>query len=216
MINDLILIKNLVTLDDFQTLENIVTELQDTFHKKQIFRTDTEARISVLNDGKFPTPAAKYWQSVREQNVMLENLIALSFEYRRNDLAIKRHNHRLEQAQDDFDREEIQIDLDECTYKKVNMEQIAKDRVREIMMWSKIKHELDDGSFDTQNVNTHQAQSLKLALENRANSLTPGSGPAEVMNVLGPLSTVNRLLNVKENYPQLNSFNSDTELKQIK
>jgi hypothetical protein len=36
-------------------------------------------------------------------------------------------------------------------------------------------------------------ESLRMALENRAASLTPGSSQAEVINVLGPLNTVNRI-----------------------
>jgi len=48
-------------------------------------------RFSVLNDMKYPTPASKYWQCVREQNVYLENLMTLSFEYRRNEVKIKNY-----------------------------------------------------------------------------------------------------------------------------
>ena len=65
----------------FQTLRN---ELQDSWRKRQVFRTETEMRLSVLNDGKHPTSASKYWQAVREQSVFFDNLMALSFEYRRN------------------------------------------------------------------------------------------------------------------------------------
>ena len=44
----------------------------------------TEVPVSVLNDIKFPTPAAKYWQAMREQNVMFQELVMLSYEYRKN------------------------------------------------------------------------------------------------------------------------------------
>jgi hypothetical protein len=39
--------------------------------------------VSVLDDVHFPTPDAKYWQSVREQSVHFSELIRLSFDYRR-------------------------------------------------------------------------------------------------------------------------------------
>ena len=45
--------------------------------------------------------------------------------------------------------EEKQIDLDENLYGRANMEKTARDRVRELKLWSQIKSELDDGSFDT-------------------------------------------------------------------
>ena len=73
------------------------------------------------------------------------------------------------------------------------MEQTAHDRVRELNTWAKIKHELNDGSFDSKNVNTHQAESYRLALTNRAKSLGPNAGPAEVINAVGPLQTIERL-----------------------
>ena len=57
-------------------------------------------------------------------------------------------------------------------------------------MWSQLKAELDDGSFDTKVVNNHQKDSLQKQLENRLATLTQGSGQADVLNVLGPLNTI--------------------------
>jgi hypothetical protein len=178
---------------DFAQLAVLKEELEETWTKKQIFRTETEMRVSVLNDGKFPTPAAKYWQCVREQNVFFENLIQLSFGYRKNLVEIKKLQRKLDEETNDLELELLQIELEEKQYARANMELVAKDRVREIEHWSRIKAELDDGSFDNQNVNTHQMTSMKLALENRARALTSGSSQAEVINVTGPLQTAERL-----------------------
>lgn len=178
---------------DFAQLAVLKEELEETWTKKQIFRTETEMRVSVLNDGKFPTPAAKYWQCVREQNVFFENLIQLSFNYRKNLVEIKKLQRKLNEETDDLELELLQIELEEKQYARANMELVAKDRVREIEHWSRIKAELDDGSFDNQNVNTHQMTSMKLALQNRAKALTSGSSQAEVINVMGPLQTAERL-----------------------
>ena len=73
------------------------------------------------------------------------------------------------------------------------MEKTARDRVRELKLWSQIKSELDDGSFDTKYVNTHQAESYRHNLQNRVNSLGPNSQPAEIVNAAGPLETLKRL-----------------------
>ena len=89
--------------------------------------------------------------------------------------------------------EQIKIDIDECMWIKAQQESVAKDRVREIEHWSRLKKELDDGSFNTKDVNAHQAKSYEKNLINRANTLTPGSSQAEVINVLGPLQTLQRL-----------------------
>ena len=66
---------NILSEDEVKDFKAMRLELQDTWIKNQMFRTETEMRVSVLNDLKHPTVAAKYWQAVREQNVMFEQLI---------------------------------------------------------------------------------------------------------------------------------------------
>ena len=194
--DDLKPILSVLKQEDAQSIVALKEELTDTWTKKQIFRTETEMRISVLNDGKHPTQASKYWQSVREQNAMFEALMGLSFDLRKSNVKRLKLERKLQAAidsGDDLKQMSIQIDLDENLYGKANMEQTAHDRVRELNTWSKIKHELKDGSFDDENVNSHQAESYKLALTNRVNSLGPNAGPAEVVNAVGPLKTIERL-----------------------
>ena len=70
---------NILDPKDVDKFKELTEELRDTWTKKQIFRTETEMRFSVLNDFKYPTKASKYWQCVREQNVYLEQLMQLSF-----------------------------------------------------------------------------------------------------------------------------------------
>ena len=69
-------LNNLLDPNDVKEFKEMTSELRDTWTKKQVFRTETEMRISVLQDAKYPTKAAKYWQCVREQNVFLENLMS--------------------------------------------------------------------------------------------------------------------------------------------
>jgi len=83
-------LNNLLDPNDVKDFKEMTSELRDTWTKKQVFRTETEMRMSVLQDAKYPTKASKYWQCVREQNVFLENLMSLSFEYRRTAAKIKR------------------------------------------------------------------------------------------------------------------------------
>ena len=176
----------------------MVEELRDTWTKKQIFRTETEMKVAVLDDGRYPTRASKYWQCVREQNVFLENLMSLSFDYRRNEAKIKQLQKKLETETDEYKRELYQIDLDEKIYGKANMELVARDRLREIKLWSKFKAEYDDGSFDTKNVNSHQFESLAQIMEHKKNSITPGSSQAEVFNVLSQVDTISRMKQEKQ------------------
>jgi len=183
----------LLDKSDVNEFKAMVPELQDTWVKKQMFRTETEMRFSVLNDAKYGNKAAKYWQSVREQNTHFENLMHLSFDYRKNDVEIKKLQRDIKKEKDSLEKEMKQVELEEKLYGKANMELVAKARMREIKTWSKLKKEFDDGKFDKVNVNSHQAESYTHMLENRKRTLTPGSSQPEVFNVLGQLETLERV-----------------------
>jgi len=183
-----------------EELENKLAELSDeldeTYKKRQVWRTQTEMMFSVLDDSKHPTPASKYWQCVREQSSFYEQLVILSFSYRKNNITILELEEQLEG--DDLNRYErmsLEVDMDSAIWAREGMHIEAKDRMREIDLWSKIKTALVEGNpeFDTEDVNVHQAESYLKRMENRRETLTAGSGQSEVINVLGPLNTLRRL-----------------------
>ena len=186
-------LNNLLDPEDVKEFKAMTSELRDTWTKKQVFRTETEMRMSVLQDMKYPTKAAKYWQCVREQNVFLENLMSLSFDCRRKEAKIKWLEKKLETEEDEYKLEKYKIDLDEEVYGLANMQLVAKDRMREIKLWSTLKKEFDDGSFDTKDVNRHQLDSYHLIMKNKAETLTSGSSQPEVFNVLGQLKSIERV-----------------------
>ncbi len=177
---------------DQQKLESISTSLADSWSKRQLFRTETEARFSVLNEASFPTKASKYWQVIREQTVMLDNLTIMSFDMRRNVIALKKAQAKVTNASDDIEREEAQIEVDECRWKIASAEQVANDRVREICMWEGFKNELDDGSFNTKEVNAHQKESMQKQLDYRRQAISDSTPSGEVLNILGPLESLRK------------------------
>ena len=186
-------LNNLLDPNDVKAFKEMTAELRDTWTKKQVFRTETEMRMSVLQDMKYPTKAAKYWQCVREQNVFLENLMSLSFDCRRNEAKIKWLEKKIETEQDEYKLEKYKIDLDEARYSLANMQLVARDRMREIKLWSALKKEFDDGTFDTQDVNRHQLESYHHIMKNKAETLSSGSSQPEIFNVLGQLKTIERV-----------------------
>ena len=186
-------LNNLLDPEDVKEFKAMTAELRDTWTKKQVFRTETEMRMSVLQDMKYPTKAAKYWQCVREQNVFLENLMSLSFDCRRSEAKVKWLEKKIETEQDEYKLEKYKIDLDEARYGLANMQLVARDRMREIKLWSTLKKEFDDGTFDTQDVNRHQLESYHQIMKNKAQTLTSGSSQPEVFNVLGQLNTIERV-----------------------
>ena len=186
-------LNNLLTTDDLSAFKGMVDELRDTWTKKQMFRTETEARFSVLQDNRYPTKAAKYWQCVREQSSYLDNLMTLSFDYRRNEAKIKWLEGKVEKEEDEYKQTKYQIDLDECRFGKASMEKIAKHRMREIKMWSKLKSEFNDGSFNDKDVTQHQLESYGLQYHEKAKTLNANSSDAEIFNVMGQLQSLQRI-----------------------
>lgn len=194
-------LSNILDKDDVKSFKKLIPELQDTWMKKQMFRTETEMRFSVLSDNKYPTRAAKYWQSVREQNTHFENLVHLSFDARKNDVEIKKLQRDIKKEKDPLEKELKQVELEEKMYSKAQMELVAKHRMREVATWSKLKLEFDDGNFDKEDVNNHQAHSYLLRLQEQKKTLTPGSSQPEVFNVLGQLESLERVIKNRELEP---------------
>ena len=186
-------LNNLLEPQDLTDFKGMVDELRDTWTKKQMFRTETEARFSVLQDNRYPTKASKYWQCVREQSSYLDNLMTLSFDYRRNEAKITWLEKKIDKEEDEYKRTKYEIDLDECRFAKASMEKVAKHRMREIKMWSKLKAEFNDGSFNDKDVNQHQLESYGLQYYEKAKTLTENSSESEKFNILGQLQSLQRI-----------------------
>ena len=186
-------LNNLLEIEELKDLKEMTSELKDTWTKKQMFRTETEARFSVLQDNRYTTPAAKYWQCVREQATYIDNLMTLSFEYRRNQAKINKLEEQIETEKDEHEKVNFQIDLDECRFFKASHERVAHHRMREIKMWSKLKKEFNDGSFNTKDVNQHQLESYGRQYAIKAKNLTENSDEADKFNVLGQLESLQRI-----------------------
>jgi hypothetical protein len=172
--NGLSKIKDSTLLDtnDFSTINELSQELQRVFEVKQVFRTETEMRYSVLNDLKFPTISSKYWQSIREQNVFFTNLVYLSCDYEEKQGELELLEIDLEEIDLSTKRGNAKLKIKKAQIKKLqfNLQEMkieAHDRVREINLWEEIKEELKSlGKFDINNVNTNQKESLTIKYQN--------------------------------------------------
>jgi len=184
---------NLLSTEEVFDFKAMTEELRDAWSKKQMFRTETEARFSVLQDNRYPTKAAKYWQCVREQSSYLDNLMNLSFDYRRNEAKVKYLEKKIATETDEYKLTKYEIDLDEAIFGKASMEKTAKHRMREIKMWSKLKSEFNDGSFNDKDVNDHQLESYGRQYHEKAKTLNANSSDTEVFNVMGQLQSLQRI-----------------------
>jgi hypothetical protein len=191
--NEIPNLNNLLSTEEISDFKAMTEELRDTWTKKQMFRTETEARFSVLQDNRYPTRGAKYWQCVREQSSYLDNLMTLSFDYRRSEAKIKYLEKKIDNETDEYKLTKYKIDLDEARFGKASMEKTAKHRMREIKMWSKLKLEFNDGSFNDKDVNEHQLESYRLMYQGKAKNITQNTPEAEVFNIVGQLSSLERI-----------------------
>jgi len=161
---------------DFRALDAIKEELQNTWEKVQIFRTRTEMQVSVLTNAKHPTPDSKYWQAVREQNVMFQELVMLSYEYRKNVVEIKKLRRDL---------------IDKKNFIGLNMERTAHDRIREILEWSDCKKELKPLlKYGDNDVNAHQLETMKKRFSYEASLVNQNTAIADKINILGKADAV--------------------------
>jgi len=204
-------LNNLLSTEDLNNFKAMTEELRDTWTKKQMFRTETEARFSVLQDNRYPTKASKYWQCVREQSSYLDNLMTLSFDYRRNEAKIKWLEGKVDKEEDEYKKTKYEIDLDECRFAKASMEKTARHRMREIGMWSKLKKEFNDGSFNDKDVNQHQLESYGMQYHEKAKTLNANSSEAEIFNVMGQLNSLQR---IKKSGELENSYKEKEQIEQ--
>ena len=127
--------------------------------------------------------------------------MSLSFDYRRNEAKIKWLEDKIYEEEveknskdrNEYKLEKYKIDLDEAKFGKASMEKVARHRMREIKMWSKLKKEFNDGSFNDKDVNVHQLESYGLQYHEKAKTLNSNSSEAEIFNVMGQLQSLQRI-----------------------
>lgn len=183
---------------DLNIFKNLLPELKDSWSKRQIYRSEVEIRASVLNDASFPDNSSKYWQAVREQSIMFEALINMTFEYRENEIKIEKNKDLLEKENNPYDKKLLEIQLEKLLFFKASMELVAKDRIRELKIWSEIKKELDDGSFDNQNFGTDQLNSLIKKLDYKSKLFNKETTVEEKFNIVSVLQTAKKIKKIKK------------------
>jgi len=180
---------DILTKEDFTDLQVLTSELKETFIKSQVFRTRTEMEVSILNSIKHPTPSSKYWQSVREQNVMFHELVMLSYEYRKNIIKIKKIKKLIEKETDDLEKELLQIEMEKKMFILKNQEKIAKDRIRELKAWSEIKEREAQSMSEEEliEVDNHQLISFTKRWIKQSIIMGVNGSPSERQNLIGQL-----------------------------
>ena len=137
--------------------------------------------------------------------------MTLSFDYRRNEAKIKWLEGKIEKEEDEYKATKYKIDLDEAIFGKASMEKVAKHRMREIKMWSGLKKEFNDGSFNDKDVNQHQLESYGMQYHEKAKTLNANSSESEIFNVMGQLNSLQR---IKKSGELENSYKEKEQIEQ--
>jgi len=177
--------------EEMNRLLDMATELKHAVATQTIFRTDTEAICSVLNHYKHPTPASKYHQAKLEQLVMFQNLMNLSFSYREAQVDLAENEH-LQKTVEGFELERLKIRHDQLSYRLSCMRNEAKERLREIEMWSRIKSQLHkQAKFDPNNKDTDELQALTLRyLQELPAAIRSGKDVGGAINIIAQAATM--------------------------
>ena len=197
--------------DEKMELMEVTENMERAFQNSQMFRTNTEMRISVLNDIKFPTPASKYYQALREMNVHQCELVGLLYDYEQ-----KKEDMKIIQAEKMELEEELtlpslkeyqiikmqaqinkkDIELRKETFNLKTLKRVADGRKEEIKNWNKILDELrpilEKHNIPTDNVDAHQKVSYCIRFIRQAmNSMAADAqmSGSEVNNLMGQLGT---------------------------
>jgi hypothetical protein len=196
-------------------LAKIKDKVLHAYTHKQMWRTKTEMGL-ILNPIKFPTDDSKYWQAIREQSVFFENLIQLSFDYRKNDIEIRKLQKQLAYEDDELEKELIQIQIEEKQWAKIEMERQANHRIRELVQWQEIKDGLNL-KYSPDDVNQHQAESYYIRHLRQESVMGNNGSPPERWNLIGQrlqgqetlkeLGTYNEVL--KENGMEVSECQND-------
>ena len=191
MENNLKLIDESGLLDEsiMNILDGLKVELKDTMEKTQIFRTRTEMEVSVLNAIKHPTPASKYWQSMREQSVHFHELMMLSYEFRKLQIETLKLKRSLTEEQDDLEADLLKVEIEKNEFVLLNQRRVAKARLSEILHWSEIKSReaAQMTAGELHDVDNHQLLSYTKRWIQQSIVMDGGGSPSERQNLLGQL-----------------------------
>lgn len=207
--------------EEKQELQITAENMEKSFQNSQTFRTDTEIRISVLNDVKFPTEASKYYQALREMNAHQCELVGMLYDYetKKEDINILRAEllnleNEMKDIQDDYapvkkseimkltaNRNKKNIEIRRETFNLKSIKRTADGRKDELVNWNKVLNELEPIlhklKIPTDNVDAHQKISYCVGfIRQTMNTLTTDSkmSGAETNNLLGQLQTSLRVI----------------------
>lgn len=190
---DLVTSTSILPDEKIKALREIKDDLLASFKKRQVFRPKYLMEVSVLKDTRFPTPDAKYWQCLLERDVMFQNLMSLSFDYREKLLDVETKQLQLEEIEpktkrDIIAREKLNIQIKKDMFQLALMRKEAEERFREIKAWTDLIEELKPKlKYSEDNPEEHMPESflIRFAAEKQMIDQIGAADMNGAMNTLG-------------------------------
>lgn len=187
--------------DVIDKIMEIEKDIELGFARRQRFRPRFLMEVSVLNDMKFPTPDAKYWQCNLERDVHFRNLVMASFDYREKEADIK----ILEAERDSLEQDSVSgsapelkraqvckknVQIDRENASLIYMEKEAMERAREILTWTDLMVSLEpDLKYSVEDIEEHmpEAYTRRFARETEAMKI---AGDCNVPDLAGAMNII--------------------------
>jgi len=166
---DIIKQSSALSKKDEKIIVDLQEELSDCYDKKQLFRTETEMEASVLS--KFQTIPAKYWQCVREQSSMFDNIsiqVCEAYEVEGElDLLQIELSELKNTPKDNANKKILTSQIKKKEIIITRLKQSIHYRIVEVKHWEKLKQKfLKAEKFDSNDVEKHQKESYKQRWKN--------------------------------------------------
>ena len=141
-------LENVLSNTDANYMMSVTGEIQRSFHAQKKWRSNFIANNAILDNEKYPLPSSKYWQAVREELVMFEQLCNQSLDYERHLLEKEMLEINLEDVRNPESKKGkvikklIGLDILAVELKIIHVKHDCKNRVREIRIWEDVKNKI--------------------------------------------------------------------------
>ena len=191
----------MLATDELQAIQAVSKSVEAGFARRQRFRPRFLMETAVLNDMKFPTPDAKYWQCNVERDTHFRNLVLLSFDYREKLADIDILEEEITKLSGPhYKKTLVQIERERASL--IYMQKEARERVREITNWSDIMQKLEPNlKHDPDDIEAHmpEAYAIRYGREQEMMRLAQGqSDMSGAMNILSVGRTIGDHPSVKK------------------
>ena len=203
----------LITPKDVAELKKAQAFILQTYTDVRQYRPMVNKLTSVLTDGRFPTPDAKYWQCKAEAEVHFNELKRDTFKYNRAKVDVDELIYKIESIEGmlagtyavtqqfdpnlvGFDLQRLKIKLSHYQFELKQLEKSIKYRIEEVTDWHKIAKDYEGMCiYSTRDPNEHTPDThFKMLMWQAENAKTDEE--AEVFKE--QLRTYQRLLNNKK------------------